>query len=140
MGGFWENFFSGLGLTNDERFSEYLNDTEYIDSFSSTGFRWDFLLYSMVPIVLGIYVVLRRKEKDQMYLLLLHTYIITNAFWILVIRSSFSNRFAYLSWFLYPIVLIYPALKFNLWNKQYSKIGIIVLLHFMFTYIMWLKG
>ncbi|MDR0605615.1 MAG: EpsG family protein [Bacteroidales bacterium] len=138
FGGFWESFFSNLGLTDDERFSAYLMSTEYADSFSSTGFRWDFLLYSMVPIVMGVYVVLIREQKDRLYLLLLNTYIISNAFWILVIRASFSNRFAYLSWFLYPIVLIYPLLKFELWDKQYSKTGMVVVLHFLFTYIMWL--
>jgi hypothetical protein len=138
LGGFFENFFSSLGLLEDERFSRYLTSTEHSDSFSSTGFRWDFLLYSMVPIIMGIHVVLVRKQKDQLYLLLLNTYIIANAFWVLVIRASFSNRFAYLSWFLYPLVLIYPTLKFNLWKKQYAKIGIVVFLHFLFTYVMWL--
>jgi len=141
LGGFWENFFSNFGFGDKDRMSDYLLNQEYAEQFTSTGFRWDFLLYSMVPIVLGWHVVVKRKKRDSFYLLLLNTYIFANAFWILVIRSSFSNRFAYLSWFLYPIVLIYPVLKFNLWKNQYSKTGLILFLHFLFTYIMWwLKG
>jgi hypothetical protein len=139
-GGFFEHFFSNLGLIKDERFASYLTSTEYSDSFSSTGFRWDFWIYSLVPIVLGWYVVIKRKLHDKLYLLLLNTYTISNAFWILVIQASFSNRFAYLSWFLYPIVLIYPVLKFKICPKQYSKIGLIVLLHFLFTYILWIMN
>jgi len=134
-GRFWENFFGSLGF--DERTS-YFTNTENADLFSSTGFRWDFLLYSMVPIILGWYVVVKRKMQDKLYLLLLNTYIISNAFWILVIRASYSNRFAYLSWFLYPIVLIYPLLKFNLWKRQNVKMSVVVFLHFLFTYVMWL--
>lgn len=130
------SLFSGFSIIDDDRFSAYLNNDEYADSFSSTGFRWDFLLYSMVPIIMGWYVVVKRNKYDSIYSLLLNTYIISNAFWILIIRTSFSNRFAYLSWFLYPLILIYPVIKFDLWNKQYSKSGIVVLLHFIFTYFM----
>jgi len=140
LGGFWENFFSHSGLVDDERFSDYLTTTKYADQFSSTGFRWDFLLYSAVPVALGYYTSIYKKFKDKFYLLFLNTYIIANAFWILVIRASFSNRFAYLSWCLYPIVLIYPAIKFDLWKRPYAKTGIIICLHFAFTYIMWLRG
>jgi hypothetical protein len=141
LGGFWENMFSSTGLMDDERFSSYLTSTANANQFSSTGFRWDFLLYSAVPIVMGYYTVIRKGMKDRLYLLFLNTYIIANAFWILVIRASFSNRFAYLSWFLYPIILIYPAIKMDIWKKPYSKTGIVIFLHFAFTYIMWLiKG
>jgi len=134
---FWENFFSKLGFGEDERFAAYLTSSDFADQFSSTGFRWDFLLYSLVPIILGGYVVIIRRRTDKLYSLLLNTYIMSNAFWILIIRASFSNRFAYLSWFLFPIVLIYPVLKFHLWKRQYSKIALILFLHFMFTLILW---
>jgi hypothetical protein len=138
LGNFWENLFSSTGLVNDERFSSYLTNTANAYQFSSTGFRWDFLLYSTVPVVMGYYAVIHKGMKDRLYLLYLNTYIMANAFWILAIRASFSNRFAYLSWFLYPIVLIYPAIKMDIWKNPYPKIGIIIFLHFAFTYIMWL--
>lgn len=138
-GGWVENIFFGLGF--DDRMDNYLTNDEYNDQFSSIGFRFDFLLYSMMPIVLGYYLVIKRKIYNSTYLLLLNSYILSNAFWVMVIRASFSNRFAYLSWFLYPLVLAYPLLKLPIWKDQGKKTGLILFGHTFFSYIMWLiKG
>ena len=140
IGGGWvENIF--LGWEFDDRMDIYLTNDEYNDQFSAIGFRWDFLLYSMMPIVLGYYCVVKKNLLNRNYLLLLNTYIICNAFWVMLIRASFSNRFAYLSWFLYPIVLGYPLLKLPVWKDQGKKTGIILFGHSLFTYVMWvIKG
>lgn len=125
----------------DERLSDYFNganDLETMKGFSSTGFRWDFLLYSALPVLLGIYVVFIKKLYNRFYHILLNTYILANAFWIIVIQASFSNRFAYLSWFLYPLVLAYPLLKFPLWENQGKIVGLVLCGHIGFTYFMWL--
>lgn len=137
-GGFVENIFSSLGF--DDRLDHYLHNTEYDGQFSSTGFRWDFLLYSSMPIWLGWYVVIKRKVANTQYLLLLHTYVLANSFWVMLIRATFSNRFAYLSWFMYPIVLAYPLLKLPIWKDQGRKMGMILIAHFLFTYLMWIRG
>ena len=134
-GDFITNIFANLGF--DERLSDYISDDADESVFSRTGFRWDFLLYSAVPILLGYIVIFVKKVYDPTYLLLLGTYIYANAFWIMVIRAAYSNRFAYLSWFLYPIVLCYPLLKLEIWPKsQGQKTGIIMLGHLAFTLIM----
>lgn len=133
--GFFESFFGQLGF--DDRFS-YLTTKADDSLFSSTGFRWDFLLYSSVPIIVGFYCILKKKTTSKFYALLLNTYIIANTFWILVIQANYSNRIAYLSWFLYPIVLLYPFVHFRIWNYQYKKIAWVLLLHFSFTYFMWI--
>lgn len=122
---------------SDGRMSLYLTK-EYDSFFSRTGFRWDFLLYSSVPIIIGYYIIYIKKYKSEFYSLLLNTYLIANAFWVLVINVSFSNRFAYLSWLLYPIVTIYPFLNFKLSNKQYRLVLIVLFLHFSFTYFMFI--
>ena len=54
-----ENFFAGLGF--DDRLNSYITSDEYDDQFSDVGFRWDFLLYSVMPIILGWYVVIKKK-------------------------------------------------------------------------------
>lgn len=135
-----ENFFVSLGF--DDRMDSYLNvEEETMKQFSTVGFRWDFLLYSCVPIVLGWYLIFRRRIYNRTYLLLLGTYIFANAFWIMVIRASFSNRFAYLSWFIYPIVLAYPLLKLPIWKKtQGRNTGLIMLGHYAFTLVLFLIG
>ena len=138
-GGIVESFFAGLGF--DDRLSGYINNHQDDDYFSSTGFRWDFLLYSVMPIWLGWYVIIKKKIINQNYKFLLNTYILCNAFWIMLIRASFSNRFAYLSWFMYPLVLAYPLLTLPIWKDQGKKTGMILMAHVLFTYGMWLiKG
>lgn len=104
-------------------------------------FRWDFLLYSFMPILLGWYAIFKRKVYNKTYLMLLGTYIYANAFWILAIRAVFSNRIANLSWFLYPIVLAYPLLNLPVFEKKHSKkTAWILLAHFGFTFVMFLLG
>ena len=134
-GGAIGNLFAGLGF--DDRLDSYLQN-DRSDLFSHTGFRWDFLLYSAMPLWLGWHVVIRQDIKDENYLMLLHSYILCNAFWIMVIHASYSNRFAYLSWFLYPIVLAYPLLRLPIWENQGKITGTILMAHILFTYLMWL--
>jgi hypothetical protein len=134
------NFFAGLGF--DDRMSNYLMDksADTMNKFSQTGFRWDFLLYSAMPIWLGYYIIIKRGINDKTFSLLLNTYILSNAFWVMVIRASYSNRFANLSWFLYPIVLAYPLLKMKIWRDQDRKTAYFLLAQEVFTYVMWLIG
>ena len=129
------NIFASIGF--DDRLSDYIHPDIEGDLYTNTGFRWDFLLYSAAPILLGWYIIFKRRVYDSTYLLLLGTYIYANAFWVMVIRAEFSNRFAYLSWFLYPIVLAYPLLKLKIWPKtQGRKIAVIIMAHLAFTLFM----
>ncbi|MGL4993841.1 MAG: EpsG family protein [Bacteroidales bacterium] len=137
LGGWFETYFSSLGF-DDDRLADYLLAEQSEELFAYTGFRWDFLLYSSVPVIMGWYVVVKRGISDRFYLIILNSYLIANSFWILVIRANFSDRFAYLSWFLMPFVIIYPLLKFSLWRNQYAKVGIVVLLNFLFTFALFL--
>ena len=141
MGGWWENFFAGLGLVQDERLSAYLLTAADGEDFSHVGFRWDFLFYSLWPIVIGWYYIFKKNYRDPLYLQLFNTYITANAFWVLVIRSNFSNRFAYLSWFMMFWVIIYPLLKAKLFPRQNAVIAYTLIAYFGFTYLMFLwKG
>lgn len=131
--GFWESLIGSL--VNDQR-SNYFTDKTYADSFSSSGFRWDFLLYSATGVLAGWYYIYQKKLEDKKYKHLFNIYLFTNAFWILVIRASFSNRFAYLSWFLLALVIVYPWLTYFFEKQQHSKLGFIMLSYFGFTYFM----
>lgn len=139
LGGFWESLFKSFGFFEDERLNTYLSDSdaEVMSQFSNTGFRWDFLLYSLAGIYAGWYFIIKRGYEDKMYKHIFNTYVLANAFWILVIRASFSNRFAYLSWFLLGIVTIYPLLKLKFFPNQHIKVARILLATFAFTYLMY---
>lgn len=104
-GDFFNNLFTVF--SDQERTQYLLGDTEVY----KIGFRIDFILYSLVPLVIGFYYIYRRKFKSALYKNIYNTYVLTNIFWILVIRSNFTDRFAYLSWFLIPVLLVYPLLR-----------------------------
>lgn len=131
------NFIQSFGLFEDKM--SYLTDleeTNISESFSQTGFRFDFLLYSAIPVLFIWYLTVKRNFQDGMYNLIANTYILANAFWIIVIRASYTNRFAYLSWFIYPIVIAYPLIRMNVWDEQDRKAAIILFAYSGFTFFM----
>lgn len=135
-------FFVGLVgdmMAGEAKYADYTgNSTEA--SFSRTGFRWDFLLYSAMPVLLIYYVNIKRMIRERVFDFLAVTYLLANSFWILVIRVNYSNRFAYLSWFLYPLVLAYGFIRLHIWDDQDRKVAWALLAHAGFTLGMFLMG
>lgn len=131
--GFWENLFAGL--VSDER-AGYFTKEAAEGKFKSVGFRWDFLFYSSFGVIAGWYYLFKKKIDDKRYTQLYNIYLFANGFWILVIRANFSNRFAYLSWFIMAIVVAYPWGKYYFMPGQYKKFGFVMLAYVGFTYLM----
>jgi hypothetical protein len=130
-----ESFFGGLGF--DDRLTSYIGSAEQYAKTEKSGFRPDFLLYSAMPIWMAYYVLVKRGIKSRVYSLIANTYIYANSFWVMLMQASFSNRFAYLSWFMLPIVLAYPCLCMNIWDiKQGKTAARIMLAHSAFTFFM----
>lgn len=123
-------------MQSDERLAGYLTrDNEIGVSFeTSSSFRWDFLLYSAMAVGVAYYFIYIRKYKDQYYTWLFNIYLICNAFWIIVIRASYSNRIAQLSWFIMPIILIYPFMKKRFWNFHERYLGVALLAFYAFAF------
>lgn len=131
-------YFQGLFADmSDEQGSIYLNATS-LTTTAHIGFRPDFILYSVMPVLIGYKYEIKSKLKlSRMYQFLMHFYLVTNAVWMLCMYASFNNRIAYLSWFLYPIVIIYPYLdKQNKDPLRYFKLVKVVKLHLYFTLFM----
>jgi hypothetical protein len=136
--GFWEIFFLNLGFIEESRLLGYFSgDQSALDNIVEVkvGFRWDFLIYSATGVFAGYYYIFKKKFDDAFYNRLFAIYLMCNALWILVIRANFSNRFAYLSWFLLGLIIIYPLLKVVLFKKQHLVVGMIMFLYFLFTYV-----
>lgn len=133
-----EQFFGSLGF--DDRMSKYsegqYDEERMQQDFSHTGFRWDFLLYGVFPVIMIWYVAHYRKFKDPVFNVVANTYLLCSAFWIMVIRAAYSNRFAYLSWFIYPVVIAYPLLRMNLWKDQDRKTAFLFFAYTGFTFFM----
>jgi hypothetical protein len=132
LGSIFIILFTSLGF-GDDRLAGYLSG----ESDSETRFRWDFLFYSAFPVFSGWYFIIKRGFKDPFYSQVFNTYLMCNAFWVLVIKADFSNRFAYLSWFLMAFVIIYPLLKQEFFKNQQIMIAKVVTAYFMFTFLMY---
>lgn len=135
-GSAWTNLFSSLGFAEDRTEGYLVGGEQFQNQFSQTGFRWDFLLYSTTAVFAGWYFIFKKQITDQFYIHIFGIYCIANAFWILVITAAFSNRFAYLSWFLMPAVISYPMFRYKIWKDQYKTFAVILFAYFMFTYFM----
>lgn len=124
LGHYFESLFASLGFAEDYR--GYFGIKQAYTHYK-VGFRWDFLLYGSLPIIAGIYYIYHRHVKSMFYQRLFSIYILANLFWVLVIRAAFSDRIAYLSWFIYPLVLTYPLFKERISNKNSTLIVFILL-------------
>ena len=128
--------FLGNILGNYEHIGGYLNNISE-DTFL---IFLNFCIYGASPILAGIYYIYIKKFKDPIYERLLNAYTICNILYIYVMDIQFAERFAYLSGFLMPIVLIYPLLVKRMWSLQYLKLTVILLCVFLFksAKILWI--
>lgn len=130
------DFLAGV-ITFDERLESYSSGSS--DGDMKTGFRIDFLLFSMLPILIGAYFYFKRNYRDLIFAELLSIYLTANAFWLLMIRAAFSDRFAYLSWFLYGVVICYPFLMSNSIRHLNRYTSILLLSLFLFNLFFYLR-
>ena len=131
-----QNYLAAIGFGEDDRFSDYLTGSNMAGEIvqMSMVFRWDFLLYSALGVAVGYYFIFRRNFKDEYYHWIYNTFLVTNAFCVLIIRAAYSNRFSQISWFIMPIVLIYPFLKKRFWTNHEKVLGYAILIFYAFTF------
>ena len=135
---YFQDIFATL---TDEQGAGYLvtdeNDLYWGDVIR---FRPDFVLYSSVPFVIGFLILSKKSIVSTKYIFLLNFYLLTNSVWMLCMYAKFTNRIAYLSWFVYPIVLIYPFLESKNADYQTNQlkrfVPWVVLGHLAFTLFM----
>ena len=132
-GDYMTRFISSL--SGDERMIYYGNAVVDSSLFSRTGFRWDFILYSSLPIILAVWTAFFGKPTDNKYNFLINTYILSNAAWVLVNQIAYSNRFAYLSWFMMPLVLAYPLSNIQLVKHQSLLCGLFLFIQLAILYV-----
>lgn len=132
---YFQEFFSSFTDDSGANYLKIKTGIKYV-----SGFRPDFILYSAVPIYLGYYFHKNYDIESDTYDFLLNLYTGTNAIFILCSYGTYINRIAYLSWLMYPIVLIYPFLKFDLGDNHYRYLKYAVYGHLGFTLFMWAIG
>ncbi|OJV36709.1 MAG: hypothetical protein BGO33_04240 [Bacteroidia bacterium 43-41] len=120
----------------DNRVTTYLDPQEEVEY--NTGFRLGFVLYSLVPIIIGYYYIKKMMIKDSTYIRFFNMYIMTNSVWLLIMRIIYSDRIAYLSWFLIPIIFLLPLFRQRVFVNQRLYISFILLGLIFFNFIMML--
>lgn len=125
------------GLT-DQRTEGYLSPGFELLDFMSQ-YRYDFVLYSAVPILAARHYIYKKGFRDSLYTLVVNTYLLANTFWLLIMNVPFTDRIAYLSWFLMPVIYAYPLLKQQLYSRQYSVIRYVILCSMGFTLLIHFK-
>lgn len=131
---YFQNLFYGLA---DEHGKNYLNVSFIGEAWGGkTGFRFDFWLYSAMPVFVGWWTVNKIKIEDKFYNRILCMYILINSVWLLCIYAPFTNRISYLSWFMYPIVLIYPLFSEQMKGNRNTYIKYAASLQLAFTLLM----
>lgn len=135
---FFQDLFVDIGEDiGDDKIVGYLgNESTQTSSSGISGFRYDFVLYSVVPIIVGWIAVYAKKIDSERFKFLLNVYTLTNAVWLLCMYGWFTNRIAALSWMMYPIVLIYPFLKENWGENKYNIFKLVAYGHLAFTLFM----
>lgn len=102
-----EPVFESFGFI-DKRIESYgasiANESSY-----EKGFRIDFLIYSTIPILLVWYYKRMKLKVTKLYWHICRSYLLTNSVWLLAIRIAYSDRLAYLSWFMIPFITLFPV-------------------------------
>lgn len=129
---FLQSVFADL---TDEKGSGYFEISSEIWS-GKKGFRTDFVLYSVVPVILGWKVYIKEKIEDALGIFIFNIYTILNSIWLMCMYIAFTNRIAYFSWSLYPIALLYPVLILSRKKNSYKYTMLAVTLHLGFTLAM----
>lgn len=133
------NVLTPLLAGEDDRLQSYFDLGNSDSKRYKSGFRWDFIFYSAIPLFVASFYVFKLKVQDLFYNRLLSTYLLSNAVWLLVIRMAFTDRVATLSWFLIPSLLLYPLLKYKLALNQRNWVFFVLLGIFAFTSFMYFK-
>lgn len=116
----------------DERVDSYIGSLETGNSLYAQGFRIDFVIYSIFPMVIEYFYSQKLTFiKEAFYSRVFRTYLVANAIWLLVIRIAFTDRVAYLSWFMIPFIVLYPVLNY----PQKFKHPQSIVLYIMYTLI-----
>lgn len=134
------DFLLNSRLVEDKRVDTYFSD-ELDGVVIERGYRLDFIIYSGIAIFLAYYYKYKKGFKDAFYDRIVNTYIIANAIWIVLIYAAYTNRIAYLSWFIMPLVLVYPLLKQkDLVKNQNLFLGLLILGTLAFTLLIYFKS
>lgn len=96
------------------------------------GFRFDFVIYSLFFPLLSVYI---SRKRNILLDKILKVYLISNTFFLFVIRMPFSDRVAGLSWMFIPFILVLPLIDKNNYPIPFRYLFCVVLMNFVIVLI-----
>jgi hypothetical protein len=131
MANVWQHILSRIGgsLSSVQAagYQAYFNSDAVFRHTYRTGFRLDFFLFSIIPVI--IYLVAKsyfREEYKDRNLLIISIYMLLNSLTFLFSFMVSSDRFASFSWFIWLFVVY--SILYSLTNKYTLKIFIFLAL------------
>lgn len=131
---FFESYLKFINFFNvDKILTQVYSSSSSITTQSDIlTFRFDFVIYSAFPVWIGYLYIYKFKLKDVFFEWIFNSYLLINSIWIIQMYRPFTNRFAYLSWFVIPL-FIYPLLKHRFFRNQFLLISLFLILNISIT-------
>lgn len=117
-------------LTNLVSLTGHEKSIDYAQALSEAGFRYDFILYSLYPLLTGAYFVSGLGYNNPQYLRLFKVYIFINAVWLIFVRIPYTDRIVFQSWYLIPFIVMMPLIdetQNNPIKRRYHLAGIFII-------------
>lgn len=112
------SLFEQLSFVDSRVMSYAETKGEYVSDYSKMGFRPDFVIYSLLPVYIANIWMKRYNYYSDFYGRIYRAYLFANSVWLLSMRVNFADRIAYLSWFMIPVLTLYPLLSGELKIKN----------------------
>lgn len=104
-----------------------------LDSTANTSSIINYALYGLPVVLLGFLYIYIYRKADSFYLHIYYSYLFISVLYLLLITIPFSNRIAYLSDFLIPIIALYPLVSSNKEDSKQVITPTLILLSFLFV-------
>ena len=132
-------FYLLEGFSFDDRFNYLFETTVSSGYYYPTGFRWDFLILSLIVVVYGCYHIYFQGYRNKAYSRLFQLFLVVNSFWIIIMYANHTFRFFILSWFLVPLILGMPLLDSSCFSKKKYNYYQLVIVLTTFSVFMYFK-
>lgn len=119
----WADYFPFLG----GRLLDYSAGTSGVEA-KIFNVPVNFWRYSALPVVLYLFFLIKGTKIDRFYTNIGSVYVLCSCVYILTFSFSYSLRFAYLSEFLMPLLIVYPIVTFRPFKKSSLMLSVLITL------------
>lgn len=130
---YFQVLFGSINI--DDKASDYLLEGNI---GGRGGFRIDFILYSVIPIIQWFNLKKKNIKLSENYNFIINLYMLLNSIWMLCMYANFTNRIAAYSWGFYYIVTLLACLEGNKDIKYSNKKALVTVMNntLLFTLFM----